>query len=364
MHTDDLSEKNNTVSHRRKPSLPRLPNPHRLETITALKAAIPARAALAGFAQALKQSSMAHVATEAFCLIESVGALQLSGSAVELRAALQASNTSRVAELSRHHTTRMAAHKRLAEEPVGCSLALELASTMRATPVSVRRGSVSEDFHASVYSSFSKWSAPTGSECIQALLDNWQDFIQKNSGDLDPVIMIAAAHGQWNALQPFTHENIANAQLLSSLLMCEEDLLPAPALPLSLYFSRRADRHWEFMYQAAALGKHAAWIQFFMTAVTEAALDATEQLMCWEQLQGSLIDSMRATLPKEPSQALIDVCNRPSFGLAELSDAGLVRRQTATAWMQRLVSDGVLAEMRVGKEKRYINNAVLTLLTR
>jgi Fic family protein len=307
---------------------------------------------------------MAGVAVETFCHIESVGALQLSGSEVELRAALQAPDSGQMPGLSRHNATRIAAHKRLVAEPVSCSLALELASTMGSTPVSVRRGDVSEELSSSAYSSFSKWSPPTGSERIQTLLDNWQGFIQKNSGDLDPLIMVAAAHGQWNALQPFTHENIANGQLLSSLLMCEEDLLPAPALPISLYFSRRSERHWKFMYQAVAHGDHGAWIQFFMTAVTEAAVDATEQLMRWEQLKQALAESLRINLPKEPSMALIDVCNRPSFGLAELSDAGLSRRQTASAWMQRLVSEGVLVEMRFGKEKRYINNGVLSLLTR
>lgn len=363
MHRGNLSERTKTVTHRLRCNLPLLPEPQRIETIAALKAAIPARAALAGFAQALKQSSMASAAVNAFCLIESVGAVQLSGSVVELRAALQASDSGQMPELSRHSSTRMAAHKRLIAEPVGSSLALELASSLHSSPVSVRRGDVSDDV-SSGRSLFSKWTPPAGSERIQTLLDNWQGFVQESSGDLDPLIMVAAAHGQWNALQPFTHKNIANGQLLSSLLMCEEDLLCAPALPISLYFSRRSERHWEFMYQAAANGDHAAWIQFFMTAVTEASIDATAQLMQWEQLKQILGESMRVNLPKEPSMALIDVCNRPSFGLAELSDAGLSRRQTASAWMQRLVSEGVLAEIRVGKEKRYVNNSVLNLLTR
>lgn len=350
--------------HRLRCNLPLLPDPQQIETVAALKAAIPARAALAGFAQALKQSTMAGAAVNAFCLIESVGALQLSGSVVELRAALQASDSGQMLELSRHSLTRMAAHARLIAEPVGCSLALELASAMHSSPVSVRRRDVSDDVLSSGCSSFSTWIPPAGSERIQTLLDNWQGFVQESSGDLDPLIMVAAAQGQWNALQPFTHKNIASGQLLSSLLMCEEGLLCAPALPISLYFSRRSERHWEFMYQAAAHGDHAAWIQFFMTAVTEASIDATAQLMQWEQLKQTLGESMRINLPKEPSMALIDVCNRPSFGLAELSDAGLSRRQTASAWMQRLVSEGVLAEIRVGKEKRYINNSVLNLLTR
>ena len=364
MHTGNLSERTKAVSPRHRFNLPTLPDPQRLETIAALKAAIPARAALAGFAQALKQSSMAASAIETFCLIESVAALQLGGSDVDLRAALQASESGQVPALSRHYAARIDAHKRLLEEPVSCSLALELASSLQNAPVLIRKKATCDDFQSSACASFSQWNPPTGLERIQTLLDNWQSFIQQDSGDLDPLIMVAAAQGQWNALQPFTHENIANGQLLSALLLCEEDLLPAPALPISLYFSRRAERHWTFMYQAVAKGDHAAWIQFFMTAVSEAAIDATRQLMCWEQLKQTMAVSMQAHLPKEPSAALIDVCNRPSFGLAELSDAGLRRRQTATSWMQRLVSEGLLAEMRVGKEKRYINKAVLNVLTR
>lgn len=363
MHTDNLSDNSKTVSPSHRCSLPPLPDSHRFETVAALKAVIPARTALAGFSQALKQSSMTDIAMEVFCLMESVGALQLSGSVVELKVALQASESGQLSELTRHNTARIAVYKRLTAEPVCCSLALELASTLCSSPVSVRRAHLSEDIDSNASSPFSKWMPPVGSECIQSLLDNWQGFIQMHSGDLDPLIMIAAAHGQWNALQPFTQENTASGQLLSSLLMCEEDLLPAPALPVSLYFSRRAERHWQFMYQAAAYGDHAAWIQFYMTAVTEAAIDATEQLMQWERLKLAMAETMRIHLPKEPSTALIDVCSRPSFGLTELSNAGLNRRQTASAWMQRLVSIGTLGEVRIGKEKRYVNHEVMSLLS-
>lgn len=365
MHADKVSERTQTEQHRLRCNLPLLPEPHRLETIATLKAAIPARAALATFAQALKQSSITRAALDSFCLMESVGALQLSGRFVELRDALQAPASGQADELSRHNSTRIAAHERLVAEPVSCSLALDLASSLYGSAVSVRRddlrGAMSST--ASSSSAFSNWTPPVGSERIQALLDNWQRFVQQSSGDLDPLVMVAAAHGQWNALQPFIHENIATGQLLSSLLMCEEDLLPAPALPLSLYFSRRATRHWDCLYQAVALGDHAAWVQFYIAGVTEAAMDAVDQLARWEQLKHTLTDVMIANLPKQPSMELIDVCSRPSFGLAELRDAGLDRRQTASAWMQRLVSAGLLSELRVGKEKRYINKAVLQLLT-
>jgi len=147
------------------------------------------------------------------------------------------------------------------------------------------------------------------------------------------------------------------------LLMCEEDLLPAPVLPLSLYLSRRADSYWMQLNDAVRLGDPNSWLSYFMAAVTGAANNATAQLMMWESVQQELLGDMKKLLPKEPSGELLAVCIQPSFGLADLSEAGLTRRQTASSWMQRLVAAKVLSEQRIGKQKRYINIKVLELLS-
>ncbi len=363
MHTDNVSANPEFVTTNAKRALPLLPSSARLETIPALKAVIPARAALAGFAQALKQSPISGIAQDAFSVIESVGALQMQGEALELTTALQGCEGCYASDsLARHIATRQMSHENLSGEPVGSTLALDLAAALAGKPTSIRRGDATDVSCTTADENRLNLSSPTGAERLQVLLDNWHGFVQSDSGDLDPLLMAAAANGQWMALRPFSEQNVAVGQLLTSLLLCEEDLLPAPALPLSLYFSRRSSRHWQFLYEAVAHGEHGTWLQFFMTAVAEASIDATTQLMKWEQLNVKMRDVMKELLPKEPTPELLSVCYKPSFGLAELGESGLARRQTATAWMQRLVSAGVLSEVRLGNHKRYINNAVLSLL--
>lgn len=341
--------------------LPTLPAGSRLESIQALKATIAARAALAAFAQALKQTAMGDAAGSAFALMDAVGAAQLEGEPLDLLEALRASEPAS-SRLQSHLNARHQAHARLLDEPVGSTLALELASALHNKPVSVRRGAALESDSGSTSPYYSRLSPPRGAERLQALLEDWQGFVQQDAGDLDPLLMAAAAHGQWIALRPFTHANILTGQLLTALLLCEEDLLPSPSLPLALYFSRHADAHWQQLYVAMAHGDHTCWIEFFMTAVTESAVKATGILMQWEKLAMEQAKIMNISLPKPPDAALIAVCTRPSFGMADLAQAGLSRRQTASSWMQKLMAEGLLSEMKLGKEKRFVNDAVIRLL--
>ena len=343
-------------------TLPRLPAPTRIESIQTLKACLPARAALSAFSQALKQCPVGSIAAESFSMLDAVGAVQLEGVPLEAQVALQFKRLTHHPELQRHVDARQEAHSRLVHEPVSSTLALELASVLHEVPVSVRRGDAKSSESILTQCQFGPLPAPQGAEKLQALLEDWHGFVQCRAADLDPLLMVAAAHGQWMALRPFTDANIGLGQLLTALLLSEEDLLPHPALPLALYFSRHAETYWRNLHAAVVHGDHASWFQFFMTATQEAAVDATEQLMQWQGVVTDLTETMHMCMPKTPSEALITTCARPSFGLADLAQAGLTRRQTASSWMQNLVDQGVIEEIRAGKEKRYLNKHVMAVL--
>ncbi len=329
---------------------------------------------MAGFAHAIKQSPLSKSAIDAFSIQESVSALQLQGDVIDLAASLQEPISNVQSRLSRVSSLRQESHRQLMSIPVSSTLAIDLATRLEQEPVSIRRGELNAKSKKAKSSSNSSpksfdnqqaWQSmdlPIGAERLQVLVENWQGFIQQDSADLDPLLLCAVAHGQWQAISPFTASNVVVGHLLTSLLMCEEDLLPAPVLPFSLYFSKRADQYWKHLHDAVVLGNTGNWLQFFMTAITEASIDATNLLLKWESMREQLLTDMQQHLPKEPSPELLAVCIRPSFGLAELSEGGLTRRQTASSWMQRLVAAGVLSEIRIGKQKRYINNRVMDLL--
>ena len=146
------------------------------------------------------------------------------------------------------------------------------------------------------------------------------------------------------------------------LLLVEEDLLPAPMLPLSLHVSRHADACWQALHASRASAHPEPWLRFFLGAVESAALDALARIETWETVLARLPDALTGLLPKTPSSELVQVCARPSFGLADVIGTGLPRRQTAAAWLARLVEGGLLREARAGKEKRLVNDAVIALL--
>ena len=329
---------------------------------------------MAGFAHAIKQSPLSKSAINVFSIQESVASLQLQGEVLDLATALQEPVSYAQSRFSRLFRLRQESHRQLQSIPVSSTLAIDLAAKLEEGPVLLRRGELYPSSKRAVSSSNSSalstgqqqpWQAealPIGAERLQVLLENWQGFVQQDSADLDPLLLCAVAHGQWQAISPFTVSNVVVGHLLTSLLMCEEDLQPAPVLPFSSYFSKRADQYWKYLHDAVVLGDTGNWLQFFMTAITETSRDATNQLLKWERMQHQLLSDMQQHLPKEPSPELLAVCIRPSFGLADLSEGGLTRRQTASSWMQRLVSAGVLSEARVGKQKRYINNSVMALL--
>jgi hypothetical protein len=74
---------------------------------------------------------------------------------------------------------------------------------------------------------------------------------------------------------------------------------------------------------------------------------------------------VRQKLPKIYTRELVDVIfEQPYCRIANLVDAGIVRRQAASRYLKALVAIGVLEERAFGREKLFVNPKLLNLLTR
>jgi len=333
-----------------------------IETVGLLKAALPAHRALAACAQALARTPLDPSALDALELLDAVGAVQLDGEAIDPRTVLESPAHRMDAAVARQAAALALGSS--SDDEVGSAAALELAALVVGRTVAVRRGAPDPD-----EAGFGATCAarrvpplPRGAERLQGRLERWQDFVRRDSGDLDPLLMCGTALAEWLAIRPFTSGNVRVGQLLVQLLLVEEDLLPLPALPLSLHLSRHADGCWQALQVTRAAAHPEPWLRFFLGAIEASARDTLGRLERWEAVLGTLPDALGALLPKTPSHALVQLCARPSFGLADAIDTGLARRQTAAAWLARLVEGGVLREERAGKEKRFVNDTVIAAL--
>jgi Fic family protein len=92
-----------------------------------------------------------------------------------------------------------------------------------------------------------------------------------------PVLLKAAlAHVQFETIHPFLDGNGRVGRLLITLLLCEQQVLRAPMLYLSLYFKTHRRYYYELLNNIRDTGDWEAWLDFFAEAVVVTASQAVE----------------------------------------------------------------------------------------
>jgi Fic family protein len=95
--------------------------------------------------------------------------------------------------------------------------------------------------------------------------------------EVTPTLLKAAlAHVQFETIHPFLDGNGRLGRLLITLLLCEQKVLSAPMLYLSLYFKTRRARYYELLNAVRVTGDWESWLDFFAEAVIHAATQAVE----------------------------------------------------------------------------------------
>jgi Fic family protein len=78
------------------------------------------------------------------------------------------------------------------------------------------------------------YTPPVGQKLINSKLENWADFMHKDT-DIDPLVRMAVQHYQFEAIHPFTDGNGRTGRIINILFLVEQGLLDTPILYLSRY---------------------------------------------------------------------------------------------------------------------------------
>src|SRR6266851_935822 len=77
---------------------------------------------------------------------------------------------------------------------------------------------------------------------MNACLDSWERFLHERA--LPPLVQIALAHYQFEAIHPFIDGNGRVGRLLITLFLIERDVLPTPLLYLSAFFEATRNNYY------------------------------------------------------------------------------------------------------------------------
>ena len=347
--------------------LPALPPQQVLETATVLKAVIDARSELAALNTACRLIPNPEIITSTIPLREAQASTEIENIVTtndELFRAqwsVDQEPTPATKEALRYRDALRRGVELIAERPVSEKVAVELCSILQGSQATLR--STPGTYIGDPVSGTRAYTPPEGIDTIQHHLAAWERFIYSDHG-LDPLVLMAVTHYQFEAIHPFYDGNGRTGRILNILLLLQENVLTLPVLYLSGTIVDNKAEYYRLLRDVTAEGKWEEWILFMVNAVAESARNTSALIDDLRTLQDSTTARVRdaGVTPAAELTELLFV--QPYIRIADVMDAGLAKRQTASMWLSQLVDAGILEELKVGRSKVFLNTDALAILTR
>jgi len=347
--------------------LPRLPPARDLETKPVLKQCITARAALAELKQAAGLIPNPAMLINTLPLLEARASSEIENivtTADRLFRHLRADDGADPAtkEALRYQKALLEGVSALKSRPLTTRTAESICTQIKGVEMTVRRvpgTALANDATGKVI-----YTPPEGEALIRDLLANWERYLHDEE-TIDPLIRMAAAHYQFEAIHPFTDGNGRTGRVLNSLFLVEKGLLPLPVLYLSRHIiANRADYH-NLLLAVTRDDAWEPWLLYMLRAVGDTAAWTTAKIGAIRNLAAHTTEYARQKLPKIYSRELVDIIfEQPYCRIVNLVEAKVAGRQAASRYLKALVGIGVLREQSFGKEKLFVHPKLMTLLTR
>jgi Fic family protein len=348
--------------------LPLLPPAADLETRPVLKMCIKARTALAELKQAGTLLPNQDVLINTIPLLEARASSEIENIVTTADQLFRFAQPDREAladpatkEALRYRTALRRGVESLAQRPLATATAVDACRTLLGVNLDVRRvpgtALVNDATGQGVY------TPPNGEALLRKLLANWERFLH-DVEDVDPLIRMAVAHYQFEAIHPFTDGNGRTGRVLNLLFLVEQQLLELPILYLSRAIIGRKRDYYRLLLAVTTEEAWEDWVLYMLRAVEETASWTTERINLVRQLIQETAEHMRAEASGVYSRELAElIFVQPYCRIKNVVEAGIAKRQTAAVYLKRLCEVGVLEQVKVGREKLFINPRLMRLLT-
>src|SRR5947207_14004443 len=113
---------------------------------------------------------------------------------------------------------------------------------------------------------------PPPSGEVEPCLAAWGRFLHESTRP--PLVTIALAHYQFEAVHPFLDGNGRVGRLLITLFLIERKILPTPLLYLSAFFEAARRDYYDGLRGVSVRGAWSEWLEYFLQGVARMSEDA------------------------------------------------------------------------------------------
>ena len=348
-------------------TLPPLPPEKEVETRAVLKKCISARAALAELKQASNLIPNASMLINTFPLLEAQASSEIENIITTTDILFKYSSLGEARadpatkEALRYRTALKEGFEYIKDRPIGTRLAEQLCSTIKGVNMTVRK--VPGTALANQRNSNVIYTPPEGEALLREKLANWESYLHQQD-DIDTLVRMAILHYQFEAIHPFTDGNGRTGRLINILFLIEKGLLSLPIFYLSRFIIQNKDDYYKNLLRVTTTQSWEPWILYMMAGVEGTAKWTTEKIDTIRGLLGHTNEFVQQERPEIHSRELIDIIfTQPYCRIANLVDAGIAKRQTASVYLKQLVEIGVLNEIKAGRAKLFIHPKLIKVVS-
>jgi hypothetical protein len=136
--------------------------------------------------------------------------------------------------------------------------------------------------------------------------------------------------------------------------------LDIPVLFLSRAIVRRKTDYYRLLLDVTANDAWEPWVLFMVEAVAETASWTSTKIRAIRELLDQTAATMREHAPRVYSRELAElIFSQPYCRIGNLVETGIAQRQSASVYLKTLVGIGLLEEHKSGRERLFVNPALL-----
>lgn len=208
------------------------------------------------------------------------------------------------------------------------------------------------------------YTPPEGEDIIRNKLAALETFIHNDNDDIDVLVKMALMHYQFEAIHPFADGNGRTGRIMNVLYLVEKKLLNLPVLYLSSFIINHKNEYYKLLREVTEQGKWNEWILYMLTAVSETAALTLKKIDDIQKLKEEVIVKIKETLKGSYNRDFVElIFSYPYVKIKTLELNGIAQRQTASVYLQKLTSAGILHSLKVGKELYYINYKLMKIIS-
>ena len=196
---------------------------------------------------------------------------------------------------------------------------------------------------------------------LMSCLGEWERFLHQRT--LPPLIQIALAHYQFEAIHPFLDGNGRVGRLLITLFLIERQILPTPLLYLSAFFEATRDEYYRRLRGIQERGEWQEWLEYFLNGVARQSEDAVSRAERINNHLATWRNKVAGVSSKIPARLLDLIAANPFITVKKASEELGVAFTTAQRGEEKLESLGILTQVNGARRDRvYCAKHVLDIL--